>query len=672
MKTILVLGQHPSLAEAVRGALNPEKYRLIHRIDMAEAEPWFGSGLAHACILDADSTQINGLWFIEKLRRRNANCPILVFSDGSWELEEDAYLLGVAQVLSKPVKPRMLNALLERLLVAVPSIAPKAPASATPAANRPPKPAEGVPTQMRTLEVLRDFSAILTHTLCAEALLKQFLLLLREILAINRAAIFLRQSASSFGEVASPEVSRRLCSACAIGLAPGLLEHFELSYEAGIGGYLFRQGRILRRESDEVQADLEMQKEFELLGAEVAVPILDRESLIGVAVFDGRVTGESLSNYELELIFHLLEQLGLAIKNIWLHDQVAANHEMMANILRQLSSACIVVGRDLNLLHSNQAARGVFSRPGRRNAELEFSDLPQVLGSKVYQVLKTGSGIATFKYSPPDKPHSVYHITIMPFQKQNSAIPNSALLVMEDFTQTEQLQRLEIEAANLRLVKTMAERLAHEVGNALVPVSTHQQLLGERFGDLEFRVSLNSALTDSVKRVTRLVNQMLFLARDSVLTKDAIPLGQLIEDAFNEAQRHQPSKSCLLKYENGHQPIVLAGERAALKHAMAEVLLNALQANPQDPQIKVRTTTDLDSTGMRWVHVEIFDSGGGFTEEAAQKVPEPFFTTRNVGLGLGLTVSQKIIQTHQGRLEIPPVQKNKAGLVRISLPVETT
>ena len=50
----------------------------------------------------------------------------------------------------------------------------------------------------------------------------------------------------------------------------------------------------------------------------------------------------------------------------------------------------------------------------------------------------------------------------------------------EDLTQSEQLRRLEVEAANLRLVKTMAERLAHEIGNAMVPISTHQQLLAEK------------------------------------------------------------------------------------------------------------------------------------------------------------------------------------------------
>ena len=84
-----------------------------------------------------------------------------------------------------------------------------------------------------------------------------------------------------------------------------------------------------------------------------------------MTVFDGRVTGEPVSNEELALIFHLLEPLGLAVKNIWLHDKVAAGHEMMFDILRQIKSGCVVVGTDLTVLHANEMARLCFPRPNR-------------------------------------------------------------------------------------------------------------------------------------------------------------------------------------------------------------------------------------------------------------------------------------------------------------------
>jgi signal transduction histidine kinase/DNA-binding response OmpR family regulator len=676
MKTLLILAASPEFPEAIKSGLNLENYRIVHCGSLEEAEPLLHRGLLNACILDLESNDVRGMWAIERLRRLLPQCPLIVYTANSpWEWEEEAYIKGVSHVLTKPVRAKLLNNLLEKALSKPTGNASSAvgPSTAAPAMLRTPEShkEQSVMGQnaFQALEVLRHFSAILTHSLNAEAMLKKFLLLLRETVGVNRAAIFLREPNAVFAGKIAGEDSRSLRKACAMGLPSGLLEHFELSFESGIGGHIFRSGRILRRNSEEVRLDLEMQQEFELLGAQVAIPILDRETLIGVAVFDGRVTGELLINAELELIFHLLEELALAIKNIWLHEQLAGNHAMMADIFRQLSSACVVVGQDLTVIHANKTARATFSKSARRNTELEFSDLPPALGGKIYQVLKTGTAIAPFKYQPEDAPHALFNVSIVPFQKAGSMLPVSALLMAEDLTQTEQLRKLELEAANLRLVTTMADRLAHEIGNALVPLSTHQQLLKERYKDPEFRATLEEAMTDSVKRVSRLINQMRFLARDSAASMEAFPMELLIEDAFEEAKKHQTVKSSKLDYKNGVKPITITGDRTALKHALSEVMLNALQANPSDPKIGVAIHSETNGSGPADVQIEIQDNGAGFKSENSQKIPTPFFTTRNVGLGLGLTVSRKIIERHNGKLEIVTSKPGASGLVRITLPV---
>src|SRR6267142_2109711 len=304
MKTLLVLAPHPDLAEAVRSGTDAEHYRVIHRANLEEAEPLLAHGIADACIVDVELTNVQSAWLLDKIRRRAPKCPLIVYTaERQWEWEEEAYLHGATHVLAKPVRARTLNLLLSRLWQGS-GAAPTVPAL--------PAPREELPA------------------------------------------------------VAS------------VGLSSSLLQHFELTFESGIGAHLGRTGRILRRSSDDAR-NPDTQKEFELLGVQVAVPILDRDSIVGAAVFDARITGELLSNPELELIFRLLEPLGLAIRNIWLHAQVAGSQEMLAGILRELSSACIVVNRDLAILHANKMARRHFSRPERQGEDLQFSDLPQVL-----------------------------------------------------------------------------------------------------------------------------------------------------------------------------------------------------------------------------------------------------------------------------------------------------
>ena len=673
MKTILVLSPHPDFAEAVRTSLSPENYRVVHRHNVEEGEPLLVHGLVGACILDADLMGVECVWIIERLRRRDSKTPIIAYTELSQsDWEEEAFLRGVTHILTKPVRHRLLNSILDRLWS---QSAAQRPAPTISTGNTTvfaraaidPNAAGRSVNALQTLDVLRDFSSILTHSLDAEAMLKQFLQFLRDILSVNRVAIFLNRPCSPLTEVMSPEDARRLRAAAAIGLSSGLLEHFELSLDSGIGAQISKLGRILRRDSDEARMDGEVQKEFELLGAQVAVPIPSRDAIIGVAVFDGRVTGEPLVNVELELIFHLLEQVGLALRNIWLHDQLAGNHEMMTDVLRELSSACIVVGRDLKVLHANKAARRHFGRKNERTGGLEFSDLPQSLGAKIYQVLKTGAALEPFRYEPESSPGTIYTVSVVPFQRGNSAVPSSALLTADDLSQSEQLRQLEVEAANLRLVRTMADRLAHEIGNAMVPLSTHQQLLAEKFNDAEFRESLDYAMAGGVKRVSRLINQMRFLARDGHIEQEVFAVEKLIEEAYQDAMQQSPLTGTQLKFENSGKPFVVTGDRAALKHALSEIMLNALQANPKSAHIGVKLQ-DANTNGGRSVTIEVQDTGGGFTAEAAKKIPSPFYTTRNVGLGLGLAVSQKIIETHHGKLEIVP---SPSGIVRVSLPVES-
>jgi signal transduction histidine kinase/CheY-like chemotaxis protein len=678
MKTILALSNHPAFAETIRAGLNPEQYRVVHRINVDEAEPLLVHGLVAACILDTDMMDVELVWVIERLRRRDPKCAIIAYtaySESAWE--EEAFLHGLTHILTKPVRTRLLASLLER-----PESAPStqvatrpAQSSVIPSSQIPRTPEISASGRFvnaaQTLDVLRDFSSILTHSLDAEAMLKQFLMFLREILSVNRAAIFLNRPCSPMAESFSPDETKSLRSAAAIGLSSGLLEHFELSLDSGIGGQLARLGRILRRDSDEVRADTEAQKEFELLRAQVAVPILNRETIIGVAVFDGRVTGEPLTNAELELIFHLLGQVGLGMGNIWLHDQLSENHEMMTDVLRELSSACIVVGRDLKVLHANKAARRHFGHKNKQTGGLEFSDLPQSLGAKIYQVLKTGAVMGPYRYEPESSPGTIYSISVVPFQRANSTVPISALLTADDLTQAEQLRNLEAEAANLRLIRSMADRMAHEIGNAMVPLSTHQQLLVEKYKDKEFRDSLDHALADGVKRVSRLVSQMRFLAREGHIEQETVSVGELVGEAYQEARKHLTAENAQLQLEDGGKPIVITGDRAALKHALAEIFLNALQANPKEPKILVRLRTVASDDGKQNLEIEVQDNGAGFTAEAAEKVPAPFFTTRAVGLGLGLTVSRKIIETHHGKLEIVPPQSGQPGIVRVLLPVDS-
>src|ERR1700722_2957959 len=132
MKTLLILAEHPEFPEAIRAGLNLENYRIVHCSSLEEAEPLLHRGFLSACLLDLESTDVRGMWVIEKLRRQLPNCPLLVFTGAAqWDWEEEAYLKGVAHVFAKPVRPRLLNNVLERILTKAHQPVGPAPAAAS-------------------------------------------------------------------------------------------------------------------------------------------------------------------------------------------------------------------------------------------------------------------------------------------------------------------------------------------------------------------------------------------------------------------------------------------------------------------------------------------------------------------------------------------------------------
>jgi signal transduction histidine kinase len=106
-------------------------------------------------------------------------------------------------------------------------------------------------------------------------------------------------------------------------------------------------------------------------------------------------------------------------------------------------------------------------------------------------------------------------------------------------------------------------------------------------------------------------------------------------------------------------PVVLRCNRASLAHAFQEIFLNGLQSSGGEPRLAVSLNATPTADGRAELVIQVRDTGGGFAPELAGRATEPFFTTRNTGVGLGLTIARRVIEAHQGRLDILP--RNSPG-----------
>lgn len=634
---LLAISAHDEARQRLGALLAESGGRVAFKSDATEGALLVEKGLFDGVVYVAQAASEHQLDEIRQLRRQRVDMPLAVVVDGAplaWE--ESALGAGADFILREPLSAAHVTAALRRLAPA-PDAAPRA---ATRIQPRSPGPAAA---GRAALDILRDFSHILGYSLDHKLFAEQFVQKVREIVGVSRIAVYLEPPR---GNVDSGLNGPRLSCAAAVGIAPDVIECFDLSRSAGIGASLMETPQVLL--AHEAAFDPRISREFEVLGCSVAIPISDRTRSIGVAMLGRHVTGRDFTGDELQLLFLLMEELGTAIKNTWLHQQLTASHRLLADVLTALSSGCLVVDANLHVLHANRAmiafVKGVTPAGGR----LEFGDLPPKLAGPLYGAVKTGDKPAPFFFTGGLATDRLFHVSIIPFQSTPAgALPQSAMLVLEDFTQIEAAKQLEIEASKARLIALIAKRFAHEIRNSLVPLATHEQLLDTEYQDDDFRRSLKTALARETSRIGRFTEQMLYLAQPPRTPGETVNVRDIVQACFDRVSGSQAPAGKLQLHTDADVPLVRC-HRPALEHAIQEVLTNALQARPEEPVVFVSISRTQDDG----ILLTVRDNGPGFSADTIEHALEPFYTTRNTGVGLGLTVARKIVDDHHGRFEL--------------------
>lgn len=519
------------------------------------------------------------------------------------------------------------------------------------------------------LAILRDISRILSHSLDYEQLVEHFVLKLREIIGVNRVAIFLETPQASLIPPLPRHASNLRC-VCMIGIPTSIQDHFELSKKGGIGQWVTDHGQILRLEnagSIFAPADfVKIQREFEVLSCQVAIPINDREKTIGVALLGGHLTRIGFSDEELQLIFHLMEELGLSVKNCWLHEQLSRNNQLFHEVFYTLQSGCIVIGPDLDVIEANPAAIAFLNLA--KDQPLEFADVPGKLASLIHGAVEQDEIPAPFFLSlPDDRNGRLCRTSILPIDRNSPGNPRAVMVVLEDFTEMESARTAKAEASNHQLTAVTAKRFAQETRNSLEPLTTHLQRIEDDYDHPQFRESLKSALKSETGRISRFTEQLLFLSQTATLPENVASLEKLLREGFADALHYSEIDGILdVRNTNGRH---IRCHFQSLKLAFQEIFINALESGGPGTQVAV-TVRARDGQSSHLISIRFRDSGPGFSPEVARRAHEPFFTTRDRRIGLGLTIAKKIIEDHDGNLDIRPRESNDLDIV-VVLPSES-
>ena len=204
-----------------------------------------------------------------------------------------------------------------------------------------------------------------------------------------------------------------------------------------------------------------------------------------------------------------------------------------------------------------------------------------------------------------------------------------------------------VRAGKLAVVGEMAAIMAHEVRTPLGILRSSAQLL-ERQPDLGAKErELSGYIVSETDRLNRLVTTLLECASPRAPDFKLHDLHDIVDNVLNLLSSRAEKKGIQLVREFEAEDPVLACDREQMTQVFLNLVLNALHFVPEGGRVGIRTTNDGDV-----LVAQVFDSGVGIPTELRQRVFDPFFSRREGGAGLGLTIVQQIVKVHHGEIRV--------------------
>jgi len=252
-----------------------------------------------------------------------------------------------------------------------------------------------------------------------------------------------------------------------------------------------------------------------------------------------------------------------------------------------------------------------------------------------------------------------------------STLANQTAVAIENARLYEDLKRSKSyirRADRLASLGTLTAGLAHEIRNPLVAIKTLTQLLPERLDDEEFRTQFLQIASGEVDRISSLVTELLEFARPSDPKLEMEDINTVLDGMILLVSTETKKKqiNIIKNYAPDLSPIQI--DREQIKQVFLNVLLNAIEATSENGKIVVKTRSFIKPGGEPYAQIEFTDTGCGIPEEYLEDIFNPFFTTKSTGSGLGLSISNQIIQDHRGYIDVES-QLNKGSSFFINLPV---
>ena len=223
-----------------------------------------------------------------------------------------------------------------------------------------------------------------------------------------------------------------------------------------------------------------------------------------------------------------------------------------------------------------------------------------------------------------------------------------------------------VRSSQLAAAGKVTAAMAHEIRNPLSSIKMMTQLLRNRLMPKPENTKIVESLLEEIGRVERIVKDLTDLMRPSELLLDVQDINDLIEEILAVIEPKLAHRKISLKKDLDHSLPGILIDKDKIKQVIWNLVLNAMDSMPDGGVIKVGAR---ENRLADRIEVVIEDEGYGINKEALDNIFAHLFTTKAEGLGLGLSTSKEIVESHKGSLRVENMEE-KGVRATISLPVK--
>jgi PAS domain S-box-containing protein len=241
--------------------------------------------------------------------------------------------------------------------------------------------------------------------------------------------------------------------------------------------------------------------------------------------------------------------------------------------------------------------------------------------------------------------------------------PCGAIAIFKDLAELKDLERRVKRSEHLALLGEMAASVAHEIRNPLNSISGFAQLIGERTEENDKRKLFAQIVLEESQRIEKIIGNTLLFSRDAPRTSTPADINEVIASCVTASSDKAETASVKIALDLDPDLPPVKGDAGRLEQVFNNLILNAIQAMPEGGDVSIVTRTHDDT-----VKATVKDTGAGIPPGMADAIFLPFFTTKQGGTGLGLSVCRKIVEDHNGYLEVES-KPGQGAEFKMTLPV---